>query len=61
MELLGQAVDRKLGLLVLVAGLLLGCGGQGPNDPPMTPKEEQAMRSQAYSPEQQQAREQRPR
>jgi hypothetical protein len=57
-------MERKLGFLALgtlLIGMLAGCGSQGPNDPQMSPQEESKLRQNDFTPEQQKAREQRPR
>lgn len=64
MEHVGTALDRKLAAWVAAAGLVLaaGCAAEpGPNDPTMTAEQESAMRERAYTEEQKQAREERPR
>jgi hypothetical protein len=60
---LGAALDGRLAALVSLAAILAcGCSTDpGPNDPAMTPGDEATMRDRAYTEEQKQAREQRPR
>ncbi|GMU31786.1 MAG: hypothetical protein AMXMBFR19_21240 [Chthonomonadaceae bacterium] len=64
MEVLGATLVRKLGALTFALTLLqglVGCKGQaGPNDPPMTPQQEEGMRAGAYTDEQRLGRAQRP-
>jgi len=52
-----------LPLLLVVAGLaLVGCSSDpGPNDPQMTPEQEAKLQQERYTPEQQAARDNRPR
>ncbi len=52
----------RLACLVAVLALLMGCSSDpGPNDPTMTPEQEAKIQQDRYTPEQQAARDNRPR
>gem|GEM_PF-4784538 len=64
MGILGEALERRLALLLMLsvlAAFFVGCGPEAPNDPQMSPQDESKQRESMYTPEQQEARAQRPR
>lgn len=61
MGILGQAMGKRIILLLIAAcGVLAGCGNPGSEGKPMSPEEEANIRKDSYTPEQEAQRAQRP-